>query len=235
MNKGLGRRPSFDPRSRNYPIRAMLPSAIKPRSYTWSCPVRIDQGLTSSCAGHAFAHEASSRPVKVPNLTHFDAMEVYRRALQLDEWEGEDDSGTSVLAAVKACVERGWYTGYRWAFGLNDLILAVGYKGPVVLGINWYDDMEHPDRNGRIHIGSGEPVGGHAIITNGVQVRDRFFKLRNSRNERWGLNGMADCTLSFDDMDRLLHEQGEACVPLGRKLPMLTRITGAIFNGLANV
>lgn len=227
--KGLGRRPQFDERSRNFPIRAMLPSVVVPRSYTWSCPVYLDQLFTSSCVGHAFSHEAAARPTKVPNLTHADAMSVYHRALQLDEWEGEDDSGTSIIAGVKACVERGWYTGYRWAFGIADVIAALGYKGPVVLGINWYEGMGETDDNGFIHV-TGEVLGGHGILANAVNIKEKKVRLHNNWSSQWGYGG--DCFISFADLHRLLGEQGEACVPLGRKLPLLTRIAGAVLNNL---
>lgn len=218
--KGLGRRPEFDERSRAFPVRALLRTVIQPRSYTWSCPLTLDQGQEGACVGFAFAHEASARPVKVHDVTGDIASSVYVRARQLDEWEGEDYSGTSILAGVKACKEIGWYREYRWAFGLDDMLLAIGYKGPVVLGVNWYAGMVTPDADGVIHV-EGELLGGHAILANGVSIGKKMVRLHNSWGPDWGIRG--ECFIGFDDLRRLLQEQGEACVPLGRTFPTILK------------
>lgn len=227
--KGLGRRPEFDERSKLHPIRTLV-AALPLRSYTWSVPVVLDQGSEGSCVGHAFSHEAAARPVKVGNITHEIAVDVYKHAQALDEWPGDNYSGTSILAGAKACVQRGWYTGYKWGFSLSDVLLALGYKGPVVLGINWYESMIDVGMNGIMRV-EGDVAGGHAILANGVSIKNRTVRLHNSWGpDDWGNNGQA--FISFKDLERLLSEEGEACVPLGRKLPLLTRISGAILNRL---
>lgn len=234
-DRRLGRLPQFDERSRAFGIRETLPALIKPRSYTWSCPVWLDQGNEGSCVGFSIAQEAAARPVKVKDITNSVGREIYHRAQTLDPWEGEDYEGTSVLAGIKAAKERGWYGEYRWAFGLNDLILALGYKGPAVLGINWYSSMSRPDASGLIKI-SGNVDGGHAIMANGVKIvwltgttedqkfspnwlsfvdkSKSFARLHNSWGEDWGIFG--DCFIGFNDLDRLLHEQGEGVIPTHR-------------------
>lgn len=214
-DKRLDRVVQFDERSRNFPIRQLIDAAAQPRSYTWSCSILLDQGQEGACAGFSVTHEAAARPVTVKNLTETDARQIYKRAQQLDEWPGENYEGTSVLAAIKSAKERGWYGEYRWAFGINDLILALGYKGPAVLGINWYEGMLDPDNSGHIHA-TGELVGGHAILANGVNVAKKYVRLHNSWGPSWGLNG--ECLISIADLDRLLHEEGEACIPIQRLL-----------------
>ena len=87
---------------------------------------------------------------------------------------------------------------YRWAFSLNDLILAVGYKGPAVLGINWYQNMFDADYNGFIHVG-GEIAGGHAILCYRVNIKLKEFSLWNSWGQSWSKNGT--CKVSFADME----------------------------------
>lgn len=166
-----------------------------------------------NCVGHAIAHEGAARPVVVEQVTHETAMEIYRRALQLDPWEGEEDEGTSVLAGIKAATERGWYKEYRWAFGLADMLDTLGYWGPCVLGINWYEQMFFPDSVGVIRP-EGEVAGGHAILAMGVSINKKRVRLHNSWGDGWGLSG--DCYISFDDLDRLLQEQGECCIPIKR-------------------
>lgn len=232
MNKGLGRKPEFDPRSRNFPVRALLQANKPLRSYTWSCASYLDQGFEGACVGYSFTHEAAARPAKIKDVNNQIAQAIYRRAQDLDEWEGSDYEGTSVLAGAKSAVEKGWYTGYTWGFGLEDVLRTIGYRGPVVLGINWYEGMGDVDRRtGFIQV-TGGVMGGHAILANGVNIKEKKVRLHNSWGPKWGWGG--DCFITFEDLDRLLHEQGEACVPLGRKLPLLTRITGNILNRLSN-
>ena len=209
----LDRLVSFDERSRAFPIRAALEPELAPRSYDWGLTLRLDQGSEGACTGFAVTHEAAAEPVPVPGLTETDALAIYRRARELDEWPGEAYSGSSVLAAVKAGVERGWYSEYRWAFGLDDLILAVGWNGPAVLGIPWYDGMSRVDNLAHIHV-EGAVAGGHAILTDAVDIEGRRFKLVNSWGADWGWHGI--CWIGFDDLDRLLHEQGEAAIPVAR-------------------
>jgi hypothetical protein len=206
-------RPRFDEASRAYPIRTLISSA-KPRSYTWACPAWLDQGREGACTGFAVAHEAAARPVPIKGITAVVAQSVYERARQLDEWEGEDYEGSSVLGAIKAGKERGWFGEYRWAFGEADLRLAIGHKGPAVIGVNWYEGMAEPDATGLIRK-EGALVGGHAILVNGFNVRTNRYRLHNSWGEDWGING--ECFLSAEDMAALLNERGEACIPVVRK------------------
>lgn len=213
---GLGRKPFFDDRSRAFPIRALLAPTLQPRSYTWSCDTYLDQGIEGTCVGHAWAHEIAARPVVWP-ANSYQARLIYREATKIDAWPENDapdmNFGTSVLAGAKIATQLGHYTEYRWAFGLEDLILALGYKGPAVLGINWYDAMFDPDADGLLHV-SGSLAGGHAILANGVNVSKRLVRLHNSWGRGWGLGGEA--FISFADLDRLLHEEGEACIPVAR-------------------
>ena len=144
----------------------------------------------------------------MPNPDQY-AFNLYRYCQTVDEWPGEAYSGTSVLAGAKVLQARGYLKEYRWAFGLDDLVLAVGYRGPAVLGIPWYESM-YSAPNGRVAV-SGRQVGGHCILARGVNVREQWVLLRNSWGTRWGVGG--DARISFDDLDRLLKEGGEACIP----------------------
>ena len=214
MERTFDRVPRFDEKSRQYPIRTVVGSR-KPRSYTWSCGSYLDQGREGACVGFAWAHEAAARPAVVP-VTEGVARGLYRRAQKLDVWPGEAYEGTSVLAGAKAFVEAGYATSYRWAFGADELALAVGYAGPAVIGVNWYEGMFVPDVNGYVHP-AGRVLGGHAILVRAVSVPRRDFTLRNSWGRGWGRGG--DCRITWDNMATLLSQQGEACIPLGRKRP----------------
>ena len=93
--------------------------------------------------------------------------------------------------------------------------MALAYKGPVVLGINWYSGMSSPDSRGYIDV-TGTLLGGHAILANEINTMRRVVRLHNSWGPNWGSKG--NCFISFEELDRLLKEGGEACVPVKRAL-----------------
>ncbi len=84
--------------------------------------------------------------------------------------------------------------------------LSTGYHGPAVIGINWHNDMYDPDANGFVQP-IGGIAGGHAILANGVNVRDRTVTLHNSWGKTWGIQG--ECKVRWSDMEKLLADDGE--------------------------
>lgn len=229
----VDRLPQFDERSRAF--AAVLPTDTRPfRSYTWRCDVYNDQGREGACVGFAWSHELSARPKKILKDAAF-AHQIYKRAQQIDQWPGENYSGTSVLAGVKAVQEivnkydKPLIQQYRWAFGIQDVLRVISYMGPVVLGIDWYYNMYTPDANHFISA-SGEKVGGHAIMAKGLKVvklnKDlpatydnldldkSYVKLHNSWGVDYGDGGTAFITVR--DLAKLLEDGGEACVPVVR-------------------
>jgi hypothetical protein len=219
----LDRIPQFDEQSRNFPIREVL-EAPTYRSQAWDIDVWLDQGYDGACVGFAWTHELIAVPVEVRNLNEKFAKEtVYWEAQKIDPWPGGSYpgadpfyEGTSVLAGVKVCHQLGYFSEYRWAFGLDDLRLTLGNYGPVVIGINWYTGMLDTDAAGFVHP-TGRVEGGHAILVTEVNEEEDWFRLHNSWGSDWGIEG--DCKLSFADMTRLLYEYGEACVPVLRHDP----------------
>lgn len=219
QDRRLDRLVQFDERSRAYPIRALV--ADKPlRSYTWSLPVYLNQGSEGACVGFSWSHELAARPVPVAGITNDTARQVYFLAQQLDSWSGGAYpganpfyEGTSVIAGAKAVQSQGKIKEYRWAFNLRDVLLAVGYQGPGVLGCNWREGMMDPDEKGFIHP-TGEIVGGHAICVRGVNIKTKTVRLSNSWGQGWGKSG--DCFMTFDDFEKVLLDDGEFCIPVGR-------------------
>jgi hypothetical protein len=220
----LARLRQFDERSRNFPIMATVGTTKQPRSYTWRCDQYLDQGSEGACVGFSMTHELAARPAEVKHLSApFAREQVYWEAQKIDPWPGGaypgaegQYEGTSVLAGAKMLKRLGYIDAYRWAFGLDDLVMAVGYKGPAVLGVAWYEGMFDIAACGHLHI-IGQMAGGHAIMCKGVNVKDKTFTLHNSWGPRWGNGG--DALIHWDEMDRLLHEQGEAVIPMGRHRP----------------
>lgn len=216
MERVFDRRVSYDDRSLGYPVRALVED--KPlRGYTWGCPVRLDQGYEGACVGFAWAHELAARPKVHGLVSALEAQQLYRWAQLNDEWaDTPPEEGTSVLAGAKAAQKYGYLGEYRWCMNLRDLQLTVGYLGPVVIGTWWYEGMMEPDSTGYIHK-RGDALGGHAILCNGYSVTKRRFTLTNSWGSAWGpLGGI--CYVSEADMEELLMDQGEGCVPVVRYL-----------------
>lgn len=233
MERTLDRLVEFDDASRDYPIRELLAQPV-PRSYSWRCETWLDQGSEGACVGFAWAHELAARPVVIPT-TNLQAHNIYKEAQKVDEWPGEDYSGTSVLAGAKVLNTNKLMDEYRWAFGIQDVILAIGYKGPGVFGINWWTGMFKPNEEGFI-APVGEIAGGHAILGRSVRLvwmrgtsmiarqspewfnyldQDlSYITLHNSWGQDWGVNG--DAKVTIRNMDALLKEQGEFCIPVRR-------------------
>lgn len=219
----LDRIPQFDERSKDFPIRALVTEHAPLRSAGWTCPKWLDQGNEGACVGFAWTHELAAAPVQVKGVDDGFARGVYRDAQKVDEWPGENYDGTSVLAGAQTVVTRGYMDEYRWAFGTDDVLRTLGYFGPVVIGIKWYDSMLQPAPNGLLEVTPGD-FGGHAILVRGVSLKARLdgqrgtapvVRLRNSWGRDWGVDG--DCYLRVEDLDSLLMDGGEACVPVERK------------------
>lgn len=207
----LDRLIEFDERSRQYPIRALL-TTDQPRSYTWYLRTWLNQRNEGACVGFAWCHEAAAVP-RSRTVDETFARTIYREAQHLDQWPGVDYEGTSVIAGVKAMKNRGYYGQYRWAFNLNDVLVAASRKGPVVLGLPWYTGMMGTTPDGYIHP-TGRIEGGHAILLIGVNVKHRAVVVHNSWGRDWGRGGRA--FLTWDDLGLLLDRNGEACIPTER-------------------
>lgn len=208
----LGRLEHFDIRSRAYPV-TLPPKPL--RSYTWRGGPVTDQGREGACVGHGWTGELTARPKPVhmdkpDEYAHF----LYRRCQQIDPWPGDDYDGTSVLAGAQELKARRLIGGYEWAFTFDAALMAIAYRGPVVLGIPWYDSM-YEAAGGTVRVG-GSMVGGHCILARGVSLRRRSVLLRNSWGKSYGIGG--DAWIGFDDLRRLLREDGEAVIPTGRAL-----------------
>lgn len=216
-DRRLARLRQFDPRSREHKI-ADIVGRKSPRSYLWQCAKHLDQGEEGACVGFASTHALLALKPSLPGLNaRFAVRRVYWEAQKADSWPGGSYpeatpkyEGTSVLWAMKLLRQSGYLASYRWAFGLQDLILAVSWAGPAVLGLWWYEGMADPCSCGYLHP-TGKRTGGHAILCKGVDVDRGHFVVHNSWGRSWGRGG--DALISFSDMNWLLKNEGEAVVP----------------------
>jgi hypothetical protein len=230
----LGRLPEFDERSRQYPIRAMLEANDRTqlRSKSWSLRIWLDQQRTAACVGMSRTEDLDALPVRVqkPNGDLLDeefAFALYKLAQQYDQWAGENYEGSSVIGGLRALKALGYVGEYRWAFSLNDLMLALAWVGPSVLGTVWLNSMFIPKPSGLLVVdfASGE-AGGHAYIANSIKVtrqakrawlgpdepiRDEPLILgRNSWGRGWGKDG--HWAMWASDVQKLLDADGEASI-----------------------
>jgi hypothetical protein len=229
----LDRLPEFDDRSRNFSVALDPRFREKLKAKTWPMPIRLDQGSEGACVGFSRAHDLACSPSPVKGMTNDYAKQIYKIAQTLDEWPGENYSGSSVLGGVKAAQQLGYVGEYRWAFGIDDVLHALATVGPVVFGIPWLDSMFNTRPDGLLDC-SGDVAGGHAIQGRSVHLptiggvvnisrtwkgRTRRLRIKssvpvvgltNSWDYDWGVFGEA--FIKADDLENLLNDWGEACI-----------------------
>lgn len=223
MTRTLDWNPQFDERSRKFPIRGVIRKAVRRKNRLWQVGPILDQGSEGACVGFGWTAEALASPVRVnlsriktraPKEPNKFAQYLYAFAKTIDEFDGVDYEGTSVLAGAKSMQTFRLLKEYRWAFSIDEVIDGIIAKGPVVLGIPWYEGMyEAP---GGILTVSGENVGGHCILAVGYKIYpggEDAVILQNSWGNSWGTNGLAEIKVS--ELAKLLAE-GEACLPIKR-------------------
>jgi hypothetical protein len=227
-------------------MRRMLADArtvALPVRKTWRIASKaLHQGKTGTCVGHAWRNFLRCEPDRTtdPEPSAFD---IYRKAVGLDQWSSNDDEanlpdghpkldfGTSVRAGAEAVTKLGELASYVWAFDLQPAVEWVLTKGPVVLGTNWYSSFQRPDREGIVHITpTATAIGGHAFLWRGADTKRALALCSNSWGDGWGHSG--EFWIPFRDLERLIHEDGEACTavqkPLKAKTVMPPRMRAAV-------
>lgn len=216
----LGRSIRHDPRNRAFPIPtagAVPTSDVRHRNYGR----KLYQDGIGACTCFAASHAVNFAPFRsarrpARTLNAADAFALYRIASARDPWPGSwepDDTGSSGQAACQALIEKGYATGYEWAFGF-DHGLSVIAEGPLMQGTWWTVDMFRPDASGLVHP-TGSDAGGHEYLWVGVDVSARESWFLNSWQESaakpWGRNGYFK--MSWDDHRALLARGGDLVRP----------------------
>lgn len=190
---------------------------MKGRNRLWKQSVWLDQGSEGACTGFGFAHVYGTTPRRKFFVNDEFGRQRYYRARQEDEWPGENYEGSSVLGVMEAAHKDGLIKSYHWAVTLSEIVYAVSYHGPLVMGVNWYQGMLNTDAAGYVRP-TGRVVGGHALAIGGINWTNRCFILFNSWGRDWGRDGSA--RISFADMNLLLLENGEFALPKKPLLPL---------------
>jgi len=207
----LGRHVHFDELSRNFPVPLLKGAAIQTR--TWNRTLKaFTQGELGSCTGNGAVGVVCTEPYRQQGVRYSEALarKIYSHASYADTIVGAwppKDTGSTVLAAMKALKELKLAKGYHWCFGLDDVLKTLSTLGPVEVGLNWYEGFDKPDAKGLVKVG-GSVRGGHAFELLGVDAEKKLVWAINSWGSDWGLNGRF--AISWKDLDRLLHEEGEA-------------------------
>jgi hypothetical protein len=193
----------------------MVVGPLKTAVWTRHCDP-FDQGDLGSCTGNAMAGALMTGPLFVPGrtLAEADALSLYEVATRLDSIPGHyppDDTGSSGLAVAKAAQRAGMISAYHHAFGLSAALHALS-KGPVIIGISWFDGFDTPvGASAELRI-SGSVRGGHEVALDAIDVEHGFVHGTNSWGLGWGNRGRF--VMTFKTFGALLTDRGDVVVPV---------------------
>lgn len=221
----LGRNVVHDSRNLMYRHQRSAPVLVT-RLHTRNIPI-LDQKNVGSCTGNGEVGVLGSSPnwEALPtglSLNEAMALKVYSIAETIDG-DGPyppNDNGSSGPSAAKAAMQLGLISGYTHCLSLMDVLDAMQTYA-VSIGINWYDSFDNPPNSGLLTVSPGASVrGGHEPMLRGVDVENKTVFGDNSWGTGWGVKG--SFTMSWDTLDRLLHEDGDATVsiPLSKPAPV---------------
>ncbi len=223
--KRLGRRYKYDSRSAAYPYTWDTSQTSVAKLWERILAI-LNQGNVGSCTGNAEEGAlgtaplyAALQPKDQTALGELGALQLYSAAETIDG-DGPyppNDNGSSGTSVCQAALNAGLISGYLHATTVAAMEAAL-QKGPVIIGINWYDSFDSPASDGTIAISAGAQVrGGHEVLVRGVDPGAQLLHADNSWGTGWGLHGSMQ--LSYTTMDRLLGEQGDCTIPLPRTVP----------------
>lgn len=178
-----------------------------------------DQGNTPACTGFAAVHFLADGPVTQgkKGQAPIDPQEIYRLNQENDRKMGYSFAeGATSLAMAKTLKQLGYISSYFWGYDLNAVVQAA-LVSPVLIGIDWLEGMDDPDRKHGVIRAIGRIRGGHELLINGVDLDDGMFRLKNSWGQSWGKRGHA--YLPFEDLEKLLGMGGEALLATEVKKP----------------
>lgn len=225
--KRLGRHIEHDARSLAYGYPYMAGASLRTVQHPRRIAV-LDQGMIGSCTGNAAVGAIGTHPLfgRLPEghpvLNERLAVKVYARATVIDGVPGTyptEDTGSTGLAVAKVLKNMGQILGYQHTFDIDTALQAIVAQ-PILVGTNWHEGMDSPDRSGLV-TASGGVRGGHEYVVDGIDVETRRVWATNSWGLGYGIGGRF--SMSWDTFADLLDEGGDVVVPI--KLPKLA-VTG---------
>jgi hypothetical protein len=207
-----------------YPMHQLLENDPddKLRSYTWKVGLWLNQGMSGASVAFAINHHRAALPKVTKDIDNRAAELDYWDIQKRDQWpggmypDGNPDlryEGTSLREGMEYFrAERNVFESYWWANSEQDIAYCVGYHGPVIIAVNWYEGMLRPDHDGHLQA-TGDILGRHAVVVNSFGIKDQHYWIWNSFGREWGYNGRAKMTR--DLLRRLLEEEdGEGVMPV---------------------
>lgn len=215
-----------DERNRGFGAMALAPTDYERVDKAWPRSPVTNQGGEGACVGHGCTgcalafHGTAILGQSAPNDY---AYAWYHTTQHGDDWQGcskglgcdreptpQKYDGTSVKHGGRLGVHRGLFSEFRWAFGIDEVLKTLTTIGPVCFGIPWHEGMyEAP---GGILTVTGPQVGAHCIKGDEINWTEEYVVLQNSWGLTWGVGGRA--RVSFETLDGLLRNEGEAMVPI---------------------
>lgn len=213
----FGRIEIYDRRDDDYPADVFLKSLpnLQLSSRYWYCDGWSgDQGSSSHCTAYSWLAYLHDGPVVQEHFTQkpmYNPADLYKKLQENDGVIRPSYDGTTVRAGAKVMKKLGFIKEYRWTRNVEDITKALLVFGPVIVGSHWYTDMMKPDANAKISV-SGNSIGGHAFLLNGVDVNKNLYRIKNSWGRRWGIQNHG--FIDINDFQKLIDKGGEVCIPL---------------------
>lgn len=195
---GFGWRRLPDSRDKKFPMRTLLPMGAtfpgKRKRHYFKTSRVLDQGRAPIAVLSAVSHWCDTVGVRADMV----------------------DLGDVLSGAIRYYMRRlftaGTILGYYWTGKAEDVARAIlNDVGPVLLGLYWRHSMDAPMPDGSVTV-DGAKIGAHCVLVVGYDHKRAAFRCLNSWGAGWGQRGRFWITMA--DMQRLLDEGGEACLPV---------------------
>lgn len=167
-------------------------------------------------------HRYLNRKQKASMSTEDKRTALYIEETAADAIPGQfpqEDTGSTVLDAMKLGVRHGWFSTYEWAFTADQAIAGIN-QSALEVGFNWYEGFDHPNQDGMVTI-AGSVRGGHAFSVIGRVSTTKYgwvWICVQSWGPGWPINPFANHNAWFGipdaDFHRLREEQGEVARPV---------------------
>lgn len=199
--RDFGRLVKRDPRDRKYLLKKVQGDTVLKDKSWLTGPVQ-DQLDTPACVGYGISAWFRSSPLRQDPI---DPLGIYKIAKLIDNYPYE---GTTVRDGIKVLEMTGHVKEYRWCWDLQTALIWLSNHGPLIVGTDWYSDMNTPNSDNYISP-TGEFLGGHCYLVHRINVKKQYVALQNSWGLNYGLVGKA--YLSFQGFEKLLKAEGECC------------------------
>lgn len=165
-------------------------SAVCPVMWRWFAPWCGNQGNVGGCVAFTAMGWTATQPLSLPfasqDAFNTAALNAYKWITANDPfpgaWPAQDtgsDGGTGCAYLVNSGYAKSCSVPYTEA-----QVKSALQTRPVMVGMNWLDDMFTPDPCGNLSI-SGPVVGGHEVLIVGWDGSD--YIVQNSWGNGWGV------------------------------------------------